>query len=97
MLVLTRKLGEAIAIGDDIKVVVMQIKGKQVRIGIKADSATPIYREEVYERVQIENQTASQPELIVMEAAQKTLSLALKAPKKSGIVLRKRIRDQEES
>lgn len=59
MLVLTRKVGEGIAIGDDIKVVVMQIKGKQVRLGVRASSSTVVHREEVYQRIQEENQSAA--------------------------------------
>ena len=43
MLVLTRKVGEGIAIGDDVKIVVMQIKGKQVRLGIKASPSTAVH------------------------------------------------------
>lgn len=59
MLVLTRKLGEGIAIGDDIKIVVMQIKGKQVRLGIKANPTTVVHREEVFKKIQEENALAS--------------------------------------
>ena len=59
MLVLTRKVGESIAIGDDVKIIVMQIKGKQVRLGIKASPTTVVHREEVYQRIQEENQKAS--------------------------------------
>ena len=59
MLVLTRKVGEGITIGDDIRVVVMQIKGKQIRLGIKAPHGTPVHREEVYQRIQDENTAAS--------------------------------------
>lgn len=59
MLVLTRKVGEGIAIGDDIKVIVMQIKGKQVRLGVRANSSTVVHREEVYQRIQEENKSAS--------------------------------------
>ena len=59
VLVLTRKIGEGITIGDDIKVVVMQIKGKQVRLGIKASPGTAVHREEVYARIQDENRLAS--------------------------------------
>lgn len=61
MLVLTRKIGEGIAIGDDVKIVVMQIKGKQVRLGIKASAKTAVHREEVYQKIQDENRSASQP------------------------------------
>ena len=58
MLVLTRKLGESIAIDDHIKIVVVQIKGKQVRLGIQAPKETKIHREEVYTAIQEQNQEA---------------------------------------
>lgn len=63
MLVLTRKLGESIAIDDHIKIVVVQIKGKQVRLGIKAPKETKIHREEVYQAIQDQNTEASQSDL----------------------------------
>ena len=63
MLVLTRKLGESIAIDDHIKIVVVQIKGKQVRLGIKAPRETKIHREEVYQSIQKQNTEASQADL----------------------------------
>jgi len=63
MLVLTRKLGETIAIDDDIKIVVVQIKGKQVRIGIDAPRETKIHREEVYLAIQEQNKMAAQSQL----------------------------------
>jgi carbon storage regulator len=59
MLVLTRKLGESIAIDDNIKIVVVQIKGKQVRLGIKAPKETKIHREEVYDAIKEQNVEAS--------------------------------------
>lgn len=58
MLVLTRKLGESIAIDDHIKIVVVQIKGKQVRLGIQAPKETKIHREEVYTAIQEQNRQA---------------------------------------
>lgn len=63
MLVLTRKLGESIAIDDHIKIVVVQIKGKQVRLGIKAPKETKIHREEVYKAIQDQNTEASQADM----------------------------------
>ncbi len=60
MLVLTRKLGESIAIDDDIKIVVLQIKGRQVRLGIEAPRDTKIHREEVYIAIQEQNKEAAQ-------------------------------------
>lgn len=58
MLVLTRKLGESIAIDDHIKIRVVQIKGKQVRLGIEAPRDTKIHREEVYVSIQDQNKAS---------------------------------------
>lgn len=58
MLVLTRKLGEGIAIDDHIKIKVVQIKGKQVRLGIEAPSHTKIHREEIYVAIQAQNEAS---------------------------------------
>jgi len=51
MLVLTRKIGESIAIDSNIKIRVVQIKGKQVRLGIEAPKETKIHREEVFNAI----------------------------------------------
>ncbi len=59
MLVLTRKSGEAIAIGHDIKISILGIYGKQVKIGITAPDRVLIYREEIYRKIQSENIKAS--------------------------------------
>lgn len=59
MLILTRKIGETIAIGDDVKVQVIDIKGRQVRLGIQAPSRTAVHREEVYQRIQEQNREAA--------------------------------------
>jgi carbon storage regulator len=60
MLILTRKIGETITIGDRIKIVVVDIKGKQVRLGVEAPQETTIFREEIYHRIQAENRLAAQ-------------------------------------
>jgi len=54
MLILTRRVDEAIMIGDDITVVVLQIKGSEVRLGIEAPKSVEVHREEIYERIQNE-------------------------------------------
>ncbi len=59
VLVLTRKLRESIAIGDDIKVSIIEIKGKQVRLGIQAPHHTAVHREEIFQRIQEENRMAA--------------------------------------
>ena len=60
MLVLTRKSGEGIIIGDDIKVTVVEIKGGTIRLGIEAPAAMKIHRQEVYNRIIQENMEATQ-------------------------------------
>ncbi|RMF60353.1 MAG: carbon storage regulator [Calditrichaeota bacterium] len=60
MLVLTRRLGEAINIGDDIKVTIVEIDGKQVKLGIEAPRDIMVFREEVYERIKQENLRAAE-------------------------------------
>ena len=59
MLILTRKLGESITIGDDIKVTVLGVFGRQVRIGIEAPSKVIVHREEIYVKIQQENRKAA--------------------------------------
>ncbi|MBW2618240.1 MAG: carbon storage regulator CsrA [Deltaproteobacteria bacterium] len=61
MLVLTRKTGQNIAIGNEIRISVIEIKGRQVRLGIEAPGEMPIHREEVLLRIQVENQEAAGP------------------------------------
>lgn len=51
MLILTRRVGEKLKIGDDIEVVVLGVKGNQVRIGVKAPRSLDVHRQEVYERI----------------------------------------------
>ncbi len=67
MLVLTRKIGERIRIGDDIVVNVLEISKGSVRIGIDAPRMVPIYRSEVYERILEENLRASKGKLSDVE------------------------------
>lgn len=58
MLILTRKPGESLYVGDDIRITVLSIQGKQVKIGISLPADMVVYREEVYRRVMEENRMA---------------------------------------
>ena len=51
MLVLTRKLGQSIVIGDEVEVVVLEVRGEQVRIGIKAPKNVSVHRKEIYDQI----------------------------------------------
>jgi carbon storage regulator len=61
MLVLTRRVGEGITIGSNIRVVVVEIKGGQVRLGIEAPASVSIHRDEIYAKVRDENKKAGAP------------------------------------
>jgi len=63
MLVLARRLNESIILGNDIEIMVVEIKGDQVKIGIKAPKSVKVFRGEIYAEIQKENQAASQSEL----------------------------------
>jgi len=59
MLVFTRKIGETVAIGNEIKVKILEIRGNQVRLGIEAPKEITIHREEVFLKIQKENKFAA--------------------------------------
>ena len=59
MLIITRKPGEKIMLGDDVVVHVMEIVGNSVRVGIQAPRSLPVYREEIWDAVRAENQAAA--------------------------------------
>ncbi|MFD1260073.1 MULTISPECIES: carbon storage regulator CsrA [Entomomonas] len=62
MLILTRKVGEALMVGDDVNITVLGVKGNQVRIGVSAPKEVAVHREEIYQRIQKEKNQAVKPE-----------------------------------
>jgi len=70
LLILTRKVGEAVSIGDDIQISVVEIKGTQVKLGIKAPKSVEVHREEIYQKIQEENRRAALVQADILGAAQ---------------------------
>jgi len=60
MLILTRRVGETLMVGDDVTVTVLGVKGNQVRIGVNAPKDVSVHREEIYQRIQKEKSEAQQ-------------------------------------
>ena len=61
MLILTRRVGETVVIGEDIVVTVLGVKGNQVRIGVKAPRNVAVHREEIFERIKREDEEGDKP------------------------------------
>ncbi len=78
MLVLTRKAGEGIIIGDDVKITIIEVKGGGIRIGIDAPRDMKVHRQEVYDKIKQENQEATQWDIADLSALSDMMSTGRK-------------------
>ena len=60
MLILSRRPGESLHLGDNIKIIVLSVKGKQIKLGLEVPEDTPVYRDELYRQVKEQNRLALQ-------------------------------------
>lgn len=80
MLVLTRRAGESLMIGDDVVVTVLDTRGDVVRIGIKAPRSVQVHREEVYQELRVANREAASPDEDAVRAVTELLRPAAEPP-----------------
>lgn len=81
MLVLARKVGEAVAIGDRITVRVLEVKNGQVKLGVEAPDEVAVHREEIYQRILAANLAAAREEVVDLEQLAGKLLAAQKGAK----------------
>ncbi|RMG31541.1 MAG: carbon storage regulator [Gammaproteobacteria bacterium] len=70
MLILTRRVGETLMIGDNVTVTVLGVKGNQVRIGVSAPRDVAVHREEIYERIRQEQNGRGKDDAVVVEGGE---------------------------
>ena len=75
MLVLTRKIGEGIVIGDDVTITIVEMKGGNVRIGIDAPRKKKIYRQEIFDRIVEENRDATYWDMVDLDKISDNLTV----------------------
>ena len=68
MLILTRRSGESVMVGDDVVITVFEVRGDSVRIGIQAPRSVAVHREEVYKELQAANKQAASPDEEALQA-----------------------------
>jgi carbon storage regulator len=74
MLILTRRVGETVMIGDAVTITVLGFKGNQVRVGVNAPRSVSVHREEIYDRIQHERHARAMPAERANPASQPTLT-----------------------
>lgn len=84
MLILSRKSGQSIIIGEKIKVTVLEVRGDQVRIGIEAPRELPVHRQEIYELIRAENISAAGSDASALQDLQQLLNQECKQKEDDG-------------
>ncbi|RJO67174.1 MAG: carbon storage regulator [Myxococcales bacterium] len=84
MLILTRKVGESIQIGDEIKVKIIEVSRQFVKVGIEAPRSVKVHREEIYERIREENIRAGATDDVTLSEAAKLLKQRASEAKRGG-------------
>ncbi len=74
MLILTRRVGESVVIGDDVVVTVVEVRGDSVRIGIDAPRSVDVHREEIYRELRSANERAASPEAEAVDALRELIT-----------------------
>ena len=95
MLILTRRVGETIVIGDDVIITVLGIKGNQVRIGINAPKDVSVHREEIYQRIQQEKNTTTPVTAVAAPTSEESAPVTTTIRKKREVKVDKADKDNE--
>ncbi len=80
MLVLTRRAGESVMVGDDVVITVLEVRGDVIRLGVQAPRTIQVHREEVYRELQRANREAASPSESAVQAASRLLGPGQRGP-----------------
>ena len=94
MLVLSRKPGEALRVGDDVEITIVEVKGDMVRIGIEAPRNVQVWRKELWEAIVAENKKAAEEAALAAIAAPPTIPAAQTPAKLSGLLAKKKKKEE---
>lgn len=88
MLILTRRVGETLMVGDEVTVTVLGVKGNQVRLGVSAPKEVAVHRKEIYERIKTEEQTIRNRRLRLVDRRQNDAISDVAFKDSSGAIIR---------
>jgi carbon storage regulator len=94
MLVLSRKPGEVLKIGDDVEITIVEVKGEMVRLGIEAPRAVQVWRKELWDAIVAENKKAAEEAALAAIAAPPAIPAVQTPAKLSGLLARKKKKEE---